>query len=157
MNIPKNYRLKAEVYIIDGDYIYAAKTKYGFHTLPGGGIDKGETPKMAAQRECIEEIGISIKNIKPIGNVNPLCLKFDKSPMFYGDYDGTCIYSFIAQPDKKVGKGIEEDLKLDIIELDEMINSLRKALLKYQVGWWKKLIANRIAILTMIMDDNNNE
>jgi len=38
--------------------------KWGF---PGGGIDHGETPKQAALRECIEEIGIKPKNLAKLG------------------------------------------------------------------------------------------
>lgn len=34
--------------------------------IPGGGIDEGEQPEEAAVRECLEETGISCRNIKPV-------------------------------------------------------------------------------------------
>lgn len=43
---------------------FSNASKWGF---PGGGIDKGETPKQAAVRECQEEIGISPKNLEKVG------------------------------------------------------------------------------------------
>lgn len=39
------------------DYIYA---------LPAGLVDKGETPKQAAQRELLEEIGATVLNLQPL-------------------------------------------------------------------------------------------
>ena len=91
ISVPENYRPKSEVYIVECSNIYTAKTKDGFHTLPGGGLEKGETPKEAAHRECMEEIVVTIMNIKPIGK-NPFCFSFDKSPEFICDYNGLCTY-----------------------------------------------------------------
>ena len=45
------------------------KHKIGEYKLPGGGVDNGETPKAAFERECIEEIGCSIKDIKYLGYI----------------------------------------------------------------------------------------
>jgi ADP-ribose pyrophosphatase YjhB (NUDIX family) len=36
----------------------------GYWTLPSGFIDAGEDPKSAAERECIEETGLKIKDIR---------------------------------------------------------------------------------------------
>jgi ADP-ribose pyrophosphatase YjhB (NUDIX family) len=36
----------------------------GYWTLPSGFVDAGEDPKLAAQRECLEETGFNIHNIK---------------------------------------------------------------------------------------------
>lgn len=34
--------------------------------IPGGKIDDGETPEVAAVRECLEETGIRCRNLKPL-------------------------------------------------------------------------------------------
>ena len=35
------------------------------YTFPGGGVENGEDPVVALRRECMEEAGVVIKNIKP--------------------------------------------------------------------------------------------
>lgn len=37
--------------------------------LPGGGVDTGEADAQAIQRELLEEIGMNVKNIQPIGEI----------------------------------------------------------------------------------------
>ncbi|HUT22067.1 MAG TPA: NUDIX domain-containing protein [Candidatus Bipolaricaulota bacterium] len=41
--------------------------KYDYHKLPGGGIEGNETPIETLKRECLEEVGCEIKNIKELG------------------------------------------------------------------------------------------
>lgn len=150
--IPKNFRQKSEVYIIDGNKIYVARFKdpnaSTFCTLPGGGIDPGESPEDAVRRECMEEIGVTIKDLKPIDKL--FCFSFDKNPMFMGTYDGMCVYSFIAKFDKKVNNGIENHLKLDIITIDEMIKICTLGLTRYNAKWWSKMVQHRIDVLNKI-------
>ncbi len=40
---------------------------YQYYETPGGGVDEGETPEMAAIRECEEELGYKIEIIDEIG------------------------------------------------------------------------------------------
>ena len=42
-------------------------TNKGYHKLPGGGIENGEDIIEALKRECLEEIGCSIGNVKELG------------------------------------------------------------------------------------------
>lgn len=152
ISVPKGYRKKSEVYILEDGNIYAAKTKWGFHTIPGGGVDPGETPEDSAYRECIEEIGVEITGLKKLEK-DPFCFSFDKSPEFMGDYEGMCVFCFTAKPKGGSGKGIEKHLKLDVISIEEMIDSCRKALHAHKVGWWKKLVNHRIQILKGILQE----
>jgi len=41
-----------------------ANNKSKYLSLPGGGIDKGESPLQGAKRECIEEVGAQLKSLK---------------------------------------------------------------------------------------------
>ena len=42
----------------------------GLWGLPGGGIDKGETPELAAKREVQEETGFNVELLKSLGKLN---------------------------------------------------------------------------------------
>lgn len=47
--------------------MYAAK--FGIHTLPGGGVEEGESIEEALHREITEETGCTIVAIEPLGYV----------------------------------------------------------------------------------------
>lgn len=53
---------KDEVYLLH-------VTTHNYHKLPGGGIDEGEDKVKAMKRECLEEIGCSIKDIAELGEI----------------------------------------------------------------------------------------
>ena len=42
------------------------KTDRG-HYLPGGGLEAGESADDAVRRECMEECGIEVRNLRPLG------------------------------------------------------------------------------------------
>ena len=59
-------------------------------TLPGGGVEKDETPEQAAMREAEEETGLKIKSLAgEIGTYTGSMGKRDKVKVFYtGDFEG---------------------------------------------------------------------
>jgi 8-oxo-dGTP pyrophosphatase MutT (NUDIX family) len=56
-----NLRTRAEVFIFKRNNVLCAYTPK-YVCFPGGGVDKGETPKEAAQREAMEEAGRKVIN-----------------------------------------------------------------------------------------------
>ena len=40
--------------------------------FPGGGVDKGETPSKAVSRELKEELQLSVKNLKQVGELTAI-------------------------------------------------------------------------------------
>lgn len=73
--------------------------------FPGGRIDAGESPQAAALRECNEEIGIPIGEIKVLAQGDTL----------YGQADFT-IYSFIAE----ISEESYERIKIERDEVEEL-------------------------------------
>jgi len=47
--------------------LYSTKNKY--YKLPGGGIEEGESPEIALDRECKEEIGCEVEITKELGMI----------------------------------------------------------------------------------------
>ena len=43
--------------------------KYNYHKLPGGGLEGNEVIEEALKRECLEEIGCSIKMFGELGEI----------------------------------------------------------------------------------------
>ncbi len=57
-------RLRSEVLIIKDNKILLSNEFDDMLSIPGGGIEKNETPVFAAKREAQEEVRINVKNVK---------------------------------------------------------------------------------------------
>lgn len=68
---PRHRRITARAVIVDmaGRVAILHSTKYHYHKLPGGGVERGENFRQALERESLEEIGQSITAIKKIGSI----------------------------------------------------------------------------------------
>ncbi len=113
----KPWRQRAEIYVIkDGNLILGTNPKWkGGLIIPGGGMDKGETPKMAAKRETLEELGVSVKNLKLISTKKIKYVPVKNQPKYQqeltNNYSGAIFHSYTAQFNKidksKWGKEID--------------------------------------------------
>ena len=86
-----------------------------YYTIPGGGIEPGESLLQTLNRETLEETGYLLKNPKPIGNIYEQ--RYDRV---------TTTYFFSAQPDKILHPNympdeIEEDYILKWLSLPEAL------------------------------------
>lgn len=74
--------VKARAIILKDDKVAFIKDlSNGNITVPGGGVDDGETVEAAAKREAMEETGIVVKPIMPVGK------EYYSVPMQIGDID----------------------------------------------------------------------
>lgn len=78
------YRPGAKTFIFYQDKILLARLGYAHKSwvLPGGGIDRGETPLQAAVREVKEEVGITISAPAFIGEQSNI-RQYKKVTVFY--------------------------------------------------------------------------
>lgn len=62
----EKYRLAARGIILKDDKILMIYSKfYNDYTFPGGGVENGEDEIVALKRECVEEAGVEVKNVRP--------------------------------------------------------------------------------------------
>lgn len=59
-------KFKSRVVVFNDNYEILIANYGGVYMLPGGSIEKNEKPEEAAKRELSEEVGIEIKNLKPL-------------------------------------------------------------------------------------------
>ncbi len=103
---------------IDGDGNVVLVRQYRLATggvlleVPAGGVDKGESPEDAAQRELREEIGMRAASLEPIG-------EFYVSPGFLTEY----VYAFLATDlsDSPADADEDEDIAVVRVPLAEAV------------------------------------
>lgn len=62
--LPNRWRPRVEIYVLKNNKILVGHHPEIGLSVPGGGIEKGQTLITAAKNECLEEAGIKIKNVK---------------------------------------------------------------------------------------------
>ena len=98
-------------------------SKFNYHKLPGGGIEKGETKIDACKREMLEETGCEVEIDKEVGMVTEFRPFFDN--LFQ------ISYCFLGRITNKKGKSsleqaeIDKGLTLTWVTLTEAISILK--------------------------------
>lgn len=98
-------------------------SKFNYHKLPGGGIEKGETQIDACKRELIEETGCEVEIDKEIGIVTEFRPFMDN--LFQTSY---CFLGRIISKERSFNLDqaeIDEGLKLTWVTLSEAISILK--------------------------------
>ncbi|EGO87537.1 CoA pyrophosphatase [Clostridium botulinum C] len=77
---------KGEIYLVFEKRALSLRKHPGDVSLPGGGIEEGETPKDAAIRETFEELNVNKENFEFIGEMDYLVTPFN-----------SIIYAFVGR------------------------------------------------------------
>lgn len=103
--IPMNYA--GEILFIREPSIFSSDMML---TLPGGGIDDGETPAEAANRELQEEVGFRAGVLFPVGVLAPLGR--------YGDWNIHLFFARNLNPSRRVGDEIYQ-IEIERVPFDD--------------------------------------
>lgn len=94
----------------DGSIAFQHIAKAGYHKLPGGGVDLGESVEDALRREIQEEVGCAIEIIRDIGVVIEYRNQMKK---YCGREDELQIsYCYIAKSVGEIGKPSFEEAEM---------------------------------------------
>lgn len=79
----KRKAARAIVFNSDGKIALLNAKKYGFHKLPGGGIEGNEDIKEALERELKEELGCKAQITKEVGKIIEIKNKYGQEQLSY--------------------------------------------------------------------------
>lgn len=148
----EKYRLAARGIIHnDGKVLMIYSSFYNDCTFPGGGVENGEDILVALERECSEEAGILIKNIKPFYKT------FEKREL---DSDSYLIHEshyFLCDIDKYVKQHLETyevalGYKPVWITIDEAIEKDSNKMLKLRDTDYKGVLERELRILKKLKE-----
>jgi len=66
--------------------------------IPGGRVDRGETPEIAAARECLEETGIACNNLERLVEYYPGLDNFNNRTTIFASTDTHTAAEFVSEP-----------------------------------------------------------
>lgn len=75
----------------------SGQTEIACYNFPGGGVEPGDTPEFTAAQESLQEVGVKIKNVRPLG-VN-LEAEHEMGPKRNHLFRGTDNHYYVAEFD----------------------------------------------------------
>ena len=134
-------RTRTEIYALNFEGKILSCCRPGkYPELPGGGVDIGESPIQAAQRECMEESGWVVNNLTQLTVHDNLYIDDDKNDHWFVDcgWAEEIEYAVLAhavayQPDNRYTKS-EDSLVFDFYPIDRIISDTEEAIAKAEMS-----------------------
>ena len=96
--------------------------------IPGGRVDAGETPEVAAVRECVEETGVKCSDLTPLVTYYPGLDNFDNRTTLFHSSKIETVAPFVANEAEVVEiLWMDVDACLDMIFRGEILDALTVA------------------------------
>jgi 8-oxo-dGTP pyrophosphatase MutT (NUDIX family) len=93
--------------------------------IPGGRVDVGESPEVAAVRECVEETGIRCDDLKPLVTYYPGLDNFDNRTTLFISEKSEVAAPFVADDSEVVEiRWLTMDACMDMIFRGEILDAL---------------------------------
>ena len=105
--------------------------------IPGGRVDKGETPEVAAARECVEETGIECSNLERLVEYYPGLDNFNNRTTIFASTHTRMVAEFKGEPSEVTEiRWFPLDAALKMVFSGEILDALTvTALLAYKAGY----------------------
>jgi 8-oxo-dGTP pyrophosphatase MutT (NUDIX family) len=103
------------------EVVFVRQYRHGSGTIsleiPGGMVDPGEAPEIAAARECLEESGFEATNLKSLGTLAP-------NPAVFNNF----LHTFVAEnvtPIRAIQNTATEETEVVLVPVSELKDRLR--------------------------------
>lgn len=126
-------RPRAEIIVASPEGVYAID-KDDYILFPGGGIDDGEPPLIAAAREAIEEGDFHVLNPMPGGVIESLWPQGVNDFWDDSEFDGERTYFFSAIDGGRLGTKHADQEEFELIPYDTMLKRLDE-LMEDESAW----------------------
>lgn len=162
--LPLRYRV--EVIIIKNDKVlltlvppYPPVVTKPYFNFPGGGIETGDTPEKTVQKECLEEVGIRVKNIQKI-NIEPFIQthnqafqkkttsdRINQRGQEYSGYHTTFYSADFDKIDKSLYGHDDDEMKYKFVPVKEAVNIMKDQSKNFEDKTKLKLFEKRLEAL----------
>jgi 8-oxo-dGTP pyrophosphatase MutT (NUDIX family) len=111
----RKYRTCVRVVITRGDKVLLGdkymKGKFVGHEFPGGGVEDGDSLETTVVKECLEEVGIKVGDIKALGVTLQYDVEYSKperAKLYRGGNDHFFVCRYLSKNEKVLGADNDE-------------------------------------------------